>query len=396
MDRRARRVPSRLKRSSLPRILVASNIAGAAGQSIAGTASVLLAQHLAGTEYAGYPQALLAAGTAAATIALSRASQTWGRAVALAAGQSIAMGGAVAGVIAALTGSLIPLLVGSLLIGSGQAAVLLARYAAAEQVAPELRARAMGRILTATTIGAVLGPNLLQPGDALGDRMHLPALAGPYLVAILFFAAAALFLSRAPARIPQRESAQERTVGWSRHNFSGLAVLSVANLIMIAVMTMAPAHMESFGSGLTVIGAVVSIHIAGMSLPSSVSGFLTERLGGERVSIAAGLVLAVSCVWAATAQGSLDMAIAMLLLGGGWNLALLAGSALVTDGIPEVWRPRREGFGDASMGIAAAVGGISSGMLMQTGGYAALAVSGAVMASLVCAILFVTGRASTS
>lgn len=221
--------------------------------------------------------------------------------MALAAGQAIAMGGAVAGVIAALTGSLIPLLVGSLLIGSGQAAVLLARYAAADQVAPALRARSMGRILTATTVGAVLGPNLLQPGDALGNGMHLPALTGPYLVAVLFFAAAALFLSRAPARIPRRESALERPVGWSRRNFSGLAVLSAANLIMIAVMTMAPAHMESFGSGLTVIGAVVSIHIAGMTLPSSVSGFLTARLGGERASIAAGLMLAISCVWAATA-----------------------------------------------------------------------------------------------
>lgn len=90
------------------------------------------------------------------------------------------------------------------------------------------------------------------------------------------------------------------------------------------------------------------------------------------------------------------MAVAMLLLGGGWNLALLAGSALVTDGSPEAWRPRREGVGDASMGIAAAFGGISSGMLMQTGGYAALATSGAVIASLVCAILLVTNRTSTS
>lgn len=373
-------------------LLVAANIAGGAGQSVAGAASVLLAQRVANTAHAGFPQALLVVGTSKATLVLSRASQRWGRTTALAAGQLVALGGAAAGVLAALTAGLVPLLIGSFFMGAGQAATLLARYAAADLASPALRARAMGRLLTATTVGAVVGPNLLEPSDAIGSKAGLAALTGPYVVAIACFALAALALRYAPARKPQRDAVPDGAAGWSRQNLSGLAVLSTSNLIMIAVMTMAPLHMEHLGSGLTAIGVVVSIHIAGMFLPSSLSGYLTARVGGTRSSAAAGLVLAIACVWAATTNSDLGMAGAMLFLGAGWNLALLAGSTLITDGVPEHLRPRREGFGDTSMGLTAAIGGVASGAVMQTTNYATLAAATAVLALISCAVLLIDRR----
>lgn len=396
MGRRGRNEPANVETTRLQRTLAVANIVGAAGQSIAGAASALLAQHVASTAYAGLPQALLVAGTSIATIAVSRASQKWGRPRALAASQLVALGGAAAGAVAALTASLVPLLIGSLLIGAGQAAVLLARYAAADHAPPALRARAMGRLLTATTLGAVLGPNLLGPSDAIGTRAHLPSFTGSYLIAVLFFTVAALTLCRVRVRHTVQAPDRDDSASWSRRNLSGFAVLSGANLIMIAVMTMAPLHLEHLGSGLAAIGVVVSVHIAGMFLPSSASGYLTARLGGARASVAAGTLLAIACIWAATTQSGFGMAGAMLLLGCGWNLALLSGSALITEGVPEHLRPRREGLGDASMGLTAAVGGVASGVLMQTAGYQTLAVSAAAVAFLVCAVLVVSNQTTTT
>ncbi|MCO6006972.1 hypothetical protein NE236_18455 [Actinoallomurus purpureus] len=76
----------------------------------------------------------------------------------------------------------------------------------------------------------------------------------------------------------------------------------------------------------------------------------------------------------------------MLLLGVGWNLALIAGSALLTNGVPTRQRPRLEGYGEVGMGIAAAGGGVICGPVMDTGGYSSLALSGAAVATLILPI----------
>ncbi len=245
----------------------------------------------------------------------------------------------------------------------------------------------MGWLLTATTFGAVVGPNLLQPSTAIGHTLGLRSLTGPYVIALLGFAFAAWLLWCAPARTAPASVAPHSNAGWSLPNLSGLAMLSTANLIMIAVMTMGSLRMEQLGSGLSVIGLVISVHIAGMFLPSSLSGRLTSRIGGTRSCLIAAPLLALACLLAAVAESDLAMAAAMLLLGAAWNLALLAGSALITDGVPEGLRPRREGWGDTSMGLAAAGGGIVSGPVMHATNYATLAAASALLAVVFTAVV---------
>lgn len=80
--------------------------------------------------------------------------------------------------------------------------------------------------------------------------------------------------------------------------------------------------------------------------------------------------------------GWLTTAPAMVLLGAGWNLALIAGSVLLTAGVVTADRPRREGWGEVSMGLAAAGGGVAAGPLVAEGGYATLAIAGTLTAAL--------------
>lgn len=383
----------RQRRASI-RALWSAAVLGGLAQSLAGTAGALLAREVAGSDAAaGLPQALLVVGAAVSALALSALTRRHGRRLALTTGAVVAMSGCVVVALAGMSASLAWILVGSVLLGVGTTTVMLGRYAAADLGPETSRPRAMASVLVATTIGAVAGPNLLAPAGRLGAALGLPALTGPYLIAAVSFAAAAACLAfglvaspsaqTGPATavpLPGRDPARTRL---GRDGLFGLVVLSTANLVMVSVMTMAPVHLHHIGVGFGAIGLVVSLHIAGMFAPSPVSGWLAGRYGAVAVAVVAGPVLIAACVLAAGGAGSTSvLTVAMVLLGVGWNLALVAGSLLLTADVPVAERPRREGWGEVGMGAAAAGGGAASGLVMATGGYPAVAAVAAAVAAL--------------
>jgi MFS family permease len=380
-------------RSSVRALFMASVLGGLA-QALAGTAGSLLARQVGGSDaVAGFPQGFLVAGSALAALAMSRLTAVRGRRTALTSGAIVAMAGCGVVTIAGVITSLPLILIGCLLLGAGNTAVMLGRYAAADFGPERSRAAAMASVLGATTIGAVAGPNLLAPTSLLAERLGLPELCGPYLIAAIAFAAAATTLARGiqfalvPAPDPAANDRQAHSSRFNREGITGLTVLLLANLVMVSVMTMAPMQLMHNGNGLGVIGLVVSVHIAGMFAPSPVSAWLTNRLGSMVAAATAAVLLVGACSLAAIAtHSSGTLTIAMVLLGVGWNLSLIAGSTLLTDGVPAAERPRREGWGEVAMGIAAAGGGAGSGAMMSAGGYQLLAAAAAGVAVLVVPI----------
>jgi MFS family permease len=141
------------------------------------------------------------------------------------------------------------------------------------------------------------------------------------------------------------------------------------------------------GNGLGMVGLVVSLHIAGMFAPSPVSAWLTDRIGSTVAAVAAAVVLVgASSLAAVGPHSSGALTIAMILLGAGWNLCLISGSTLLTARVPAGERPRREGWGEVAMGVAAAGGGAGSGVMMTAGGYQLLAAAAAGVAILIVPI----------
>lgn len=389
--------PQAPRRSNALLGLWAATAVGGLAQSLAGAAGALLAVQVAGSELvAGLPQALLVAGSAAAALGLSALATRRGRRASLATGACIAVAGCAVVTAGAVTDSLAGVLAGSLLLGAGNTAVMLARYAAADLATENTRAKAMASVLLATTLGAVVGPNLLAPSSNLSTQLGLPHLTGSYLLAGVAFAAAALAFvvklptpqitppgpdSTAPRPAPVGSRTDEGLVRGRGSGLSGLVVLSVANVVMVAVMTMAPVQLHHLGHGLTVIGLIISAHIGAMFAPSLLSGWLTERLGAHRAAtIAGGLLAAASTIAAVGAESLPVLGTAMVLLGAGWNLALVSGSVLLTAGVPPTQRHRREGWGEVGMGVAATGGGVAAGPLVASGGYPALAGAGALLA----------------
>lgn len=373
-------------------------VLGGLSQSLAGGAAALLAREVAGSDAAGgLPQALLVVGAGTSALGLAAWTRRRGRASALAVGAGAAAVGCLAMGWGGLSGVLGLILLGSLLLGAGNTAVMLSRYAAAELDSVRPAPRAMAAVLVATSVGAVLGPNLMHPSGILAGRFDVSPLVGSYIVAAVVYLAGVAVILRTRRALPpvaqgprsDRPSSRGRLLdipGRSTEGMAGIAVLAVANLVMVGVMTMAPIHLTHLGGGLWVIGVVISAHIAAMFGPSPLSGWLTERFGARHTAAGSAAVLVLACVVAtAAAHSTIGLAAAMVILGLGWNGCLVSGSALVIHGVASVDRPNRESLGEAGMAAAAVVGGASSGLAMDRWDYSTLALLGSVPAAVLVA-----------
>ncbi|MFC8130697.1 MFS transporter [Streptomyces sp. NPDC057302] len=387
-------------------VLVLSQALGGAGMAAGITVGALLAEDLLGsTGLAGLPAALFTGGAALGAALIGRVSQRKGRRPGLALGHAIAALGS-AGVVAAAAGQWAGLLLVSLFVyGVGTATGLLARYAGADLAPPERRGRATGTVLLATTLGAVAGPNLVGPTGAFAHAWGIPRLAGPFLLAALAYTAAGLvlwvwlrpdplFLARLQqpqdtpdTRLPVPEAVAPSTEPRASERFSpgvvtGATVMITAQLVMIAVMTMTPLHMTGHGHSTQAAGFVIALHVGAMFLPSPLSGLLADRIGRLPVAAAAGAVLLGAGVLAGLAppDSVALLSCALVLLGVGWNLALVSGTALITDAAPADRRASVQGLADVGMSLAGATGGMASGLVVAGGGYPLLAVTAGTLA----------------
>ncbi|WP_395474584.1 MFS transporter [Saccharopolyspora spinosa] len=113
----------------------------------------------------------------------------------------------------------------------------------------------------------------------------------------------------------------------------------LTQLIMVAIMTMTPIHMQHHGHDVSAAGLVIAVHVAGMYLPSPFSGLLVDRFGRMAVAAASGVTLLGAGLLAALAPPNsvVLLAFALALLGLGWNFGLVSGTAIITDTVP--WQP---------------------------------------------------------
>jgi MFS family permease len=382
-----------LQRRTL-RVLLASQVLAGAGLAAGVTVGALLAEDmLNSTGLSGLPAALLTLGSAGAAAGVGRLSQRWGRRPGLATGYTVGAVGGAGVVLAAAVGSVPLLLVSLLLYGSGTATNLQARYAGADLAAPERRGRAVSRVLVATTLGAVAGPNLVEPMGSVAAALGIPELAGPFLLATAAYALAGVVVSlelRPDPLLTARAIADEAATGAPSPVAAtntvllrlGATAMIVTQLVMVALMTMTPVHMRNHGHGLGAAGLVISLHIAAMFLPSPLTGVLVDRLGRRPLIAAAGGTLLTAGLVAATAppDSVVLLAIALILLGLGWNLGLVAGTALLTDAVPLQHRARTQGTVDLGVALAGATGGIGSGLVVAATSFAALGLAGGLVA----------------
>lgn len=378
------------------------------GYIAAVTAGSLVAAEIAGSASAGgLPTTTTTLGTAAAASLLSLLMVRFGRRPGMLVGIA---GGALGGVLAlaaVLAGSLPLLLVGSGMTGFANGAGQLGRYIAADLAVPERRAATIGTVVWGATVGAVAGPNLIAPAGVAATWLGLPALAGAYLMTVIFIGLSLLiafvFLRPEPYRLADPSAMQSHPEGTANASVAALVrypavlvalvALVAGQVVMVLIMTMTPLHLTDHGHGLGTVGFVLSAHTFGMFALSPISGRLADRFGSPRVIAAGLLTLGVASVLAAVAppDGGFLLTVALFLLGFGWNLGFVSGSAMLTAGLVRGERTRVQGVADGLIWTTAALASLSSGLVVAYASYTTLGLLGLALLTMPAALLVARG-----
>ncbi|MGQ0467382.1 MAG: MFS transporter [Sporichthyaceae bacterium] len=378
------------------RVLAAAQIFGGLAVGLSFAVASLEAARLADSDLVGGAAFTAASvGGAASAWTLARIADRAGRRPSLALGYGVGGLGTATGALAVGLEVWPLLLAGLVLLGAGLSAGMAARFAATDLAPPERRGRALSIVLWAGTVGAVLGPNLAVSARRAADGLGLPEASGPFVGCTIAFALAAAIvlvglrpdpLLRAREQSPEPPAAHEAStravlaVAEARLALAGLAVF---HLLMVGVMSMSPVHLNHGGHGVAVVGAVISVHIAGMYGLSPVFGFLADRFGPLRVLLlASGLMLAATVTAASSGDDEpVILAVALVLLGLGWSGGLVAGSVLLTNSLPVAERARAQGLADVAMNVSGALGGVAAGLVVAGAGFAFLGLSAWLVAA---------------
>jgi MFS family permease len=364
------------------------------GVAVAGSvpAGSLIAASIVDSEaVAGLAQTSGVVGAAVLALPLARIALSRGRRAALSTGYGIGALGAVIVVVGAVTRSLPLILVGCFGVGVASASGYQARYAATDLAEEHHRARALSWVVWAGTVGAVLGPNLLNVSGSLGLALGLPQLSGPYVLAAACLAVTVVLLlvflrpdpyltalahreSRGePSHRPQLRDGIVHLRGRPRAVL-GIVAIAVGHVVMVMVMVMTPVHMAHVDVTLQLIGLVISVHVAGMYALAPVVGWAVDRIGRLPVVVGGIGILTLACVVSglAPADNVPMLGLGLFLLGLGWSCTLIAGSTIVTDEVEPSERPAVQGLSDLAMNTAGALGGIVAGIVVFASSYAVL------------------------
>lgn len=395
-------------------ILAIGQVVGALGTGASFSIGSLMAAHISGSPALGGLSATFATlGTAILAFPLARYANRWGRRWALSLGLFVAAVGSALVVMADVAQSFPLFIVGIALVGAGNAANLQTRFAATDLAQPATRARDLSLVVWATTVGVVIGPNLVGPGNAFGLFLGLPTLAGAFVIAAFFYVVGVVFYSIGLRPDPLLEARAQRVrdgveiVSTKRSIWAAFGILratpmaaaavvamALSHGVMVGIMSMTPVHLSMMEVVLPLIGLTVSLHTAGMYGFSPVFGWLSDRWGRITVIVLGQVILLVALVVNTIAPEDMTaIVISMILLGLGWSASTVAASALLTESVTPEDRPTVQGLSDTLMSLTGAAAGAAAGLTLAAIGYGPLsAVTIALTVGVTSTVLIVRAR----
>lgn len=376
-------------------LFLAQSIIGAA-QILSFTFLPIVATTLTGNErLAGVPATLTMLGRALAAYPIGWLMDKIGRRLGLSLGYFISVIGALLCVAAINTDAFLLLCLGAAFSGVARSSGEQARFAAAEIMPPERRAKAIGWIVFAGTVGALGTPFITKPAGDLAEYYGVVRAAGPYLMAgvlaLLSSMVVFLLLRPDPKQIglaiashhagnkPASVARPLREIFATPAVLISTIVLVVSQLIMTLIMVIMPLHMHHFQHPDTNITLALTAHTFGMFGLSSLTGWLIDRTSRHIMIVVGALVLALSAMITPLSPALFPVALALFLLGLGWNFCFIAGSSLLSDALAPAERGRAQGANEMVVALAAGTASLSSGTVFSQGGIVSVSIMGLVV-----------------
>ena len=390
---------------TLKKLATAQTLSGLGVTGTFAAGSLLVVQITGSEALAGLVQTSTVVGAALLALPLARWTDRGGRRRSLGFGYFLGALGATFAFVGG-TQRIFPLiLIGAAMIGGASAAGYQARFAAVDLSDDTHRARDLSMVVWASTVGSVLGPNLMEPAGNLAKGIGLPKLVGPYVVAIIMLTLAAtiitIFLRPDPYLLARAERGEvyQRQKRAFRKAFAlirtipeawlALHAIVIGHIAMVTIMVMTPVHMAHVDVSLRLIGLVISVHVLGMYALSPLVGKLVDRFGRiPTILLGVGILLSSAIISGlAYADAVVQLGIGLFLLGLGWSCTLIAGSTLLAESLPAEIKASGQGLSDLCMNGGGALGGALAGLIIAISSY------GWLCAVMALPVLYLGGKA---
>jgi MFS family permease len=245
------------------------------------------------------------------------------------------------------------------------------RFAAADIVSGDDKARAISLVLVGGVIAAIVGPNLANFGQGLIADARF---AGSFVFVIGMGLLSLLVLSfthytghnvehpvDAGRRLTQI-AAQPRFVVAVLCAMLGYAVMSF-------VMTATPLAMDHHHHQFSDTAFVIQWHVLGMFAPSFVTGRLIKRFGVERILWVGALLFAGTLAINLVGTSFWHFWTALVLLGIGWNFLFIGGTTLLTETYRPEERAKTQALNDFLVFTATTLASLSAGAMQHASGW---------------------------
>src|SRR5688500_3336455 len=387
---------SRLARK-LTWVLFANQSLASAGFIASATLNSIIGTKLGGSpSYAGVASAVYLVGTAFAASGWGYLMDRIGRRNGIIYGLLIGVIGNALVLYAIGISSFLLFLIGMILMGITNAAVVLGRFAAAEVNPPERRGAAISNVVVGGTFGAIVGPLLIGPTGNFARTLGMDELAGAYLATLILFAISAIVVF-AGLRPDPRDLGKQVAALYPGPSLTGKArpmleifrqpaalvavtAMVLGQAVMVGIMVITSLHMRDHQHNLRDISAVISSHTLGMFAFSVLSGRLSDRWGRGPVILVGTSTLLLACITAPLSPNVFPLAVSLFLLGLGWNFCFVGGSALLADQLSPLERSRTQGTNDLLVGLASATGSLGSGFIFAASNFTVIALVSGILA----------------
>jgi MFS family permease len=319
-----------------------------------------------------------------------------GRVAGILAGQAVSLVGALLLGACLVLGSFPLFVLGLMVFGLGVGASQQLRLAAADMFVPARRAEGLGLVMTGSLVGVLGGPLLIAAAEAAGGRFGVPTIAAAWwLVPVLILPSMALVagvrpdpreiarhLTRyypgytpPPARPADAVAAPEGLGAWLRFAPTRVAYVSTAAAqgAMAVMMAITPLSLSHHGHGLAAISVSVALHVVGMFGFSLPVGRLSDRVGHRKTMLAGTGVCALGALLVPLSPDYWVATLGIFLVGLGWSGVTVSATAQIADVVPPQARGRAVGAGDALAGVASIVCPLLAGAAVGAYGLGLLA-----------------------
>jgi MFS family permease len=370
----------------------------------------IVAVRLSGDDrVAGMPSSTLTFSQALTALPFALVMGRFGRRLGLSLGYALGALGGLIGVIGILQGIFPLLLVAASLMGMARASVDQSRFAVGEIFPEAERARMIGRLVFAGTIGAVAGPALVDPSGRLMQSLGLDPDIGPMGVMFALCSLAALIAllllrpdPSAIAKIISKDEKQKTDTPQLTRPLSALFALPkvqlalaaalVSQTVMVVLMVMTPLYMDHHNHTRDDISLVISMHTLGMYGVAAFTGYLIDRFGRVSMMFAGALTLIAAALIAPVSTDQYILALSLFLLGLGWNFGYVSASSLLSDALQGAEKSRVQGVSDSLVSFSAGFASLAAGPLFASGGYAAVSMAGLILTGALIGLIFWLGR----